>query len=301
MHTVFDQTGIITGTQRFSINDGPGIRTLVFFKGCPLQCLWCHNPETQLPQAEILYEEQKCIGCGACADVCPQCHAFCQGRHVFSRDACTCCGRCTEVCPSALDKSGTTVTVDDVMNIVRADKPFYRSLGGLTLSGGEPFAQGAFALALLRAAKAEGYHCAVETCGAVKTEVLLEAAPYVDLFLYDVKEMDADRHKRLTGMDNALIQKNLQVLSEAGAAIVLRVPVVPQANDGFENLRRIGLLASRLDGVTHVEVLPYHRAGNHKYAKLGRNADEFSVPTEADCRRYLQTIQEYTDKNVKRG
>jgi len=292
-------TGIITGNQRFSIHDGPGIRTLVFLKGCPLSCLWCHNPETQRYLPEIMYDAVKCIGCGECAQVCPQgCHRMSDGLHYFDRTRCNDCGRCTDVCPSALERCGERVTVSEALKPVLADRPFYKREGGLTLSGGEPFAQPEFALAILQKAKDEGIHTAVETCGACNSEALLASIPYVDLFLYDIKEIDPIRHKELVGADNTLIIKNLTMLSDAGATIVLRIPVIPGANDSFERFSGVGQLAEKLSGVISVDVLPYHRAGNVKYGKLGLEATEYRVPDKNDGRLYVDAISKFTSKPV---
>ena len=292
-------TGIITGNQRFSIHDGPGIRTLVFLKGCPLSCLWCHNPETQRYSVEILYDAAKCIGCGACLKACPQgCHVMQDGMHVYDRTKCKLCGKCADVCPSAIERCGERVTVSQALEPVFADRPFYKREGGLTLSGGEPFAQPEFALAILQKAKEEGLHTAVETCGAVKSESLLASVPYVDIYLYDIKESDPMRHKALCGTDNTLILKNLTMLSDAGAKIILRVPVSPGANDSVERFRFVGELAEKLSGVISVDVLPYHKAGNVKYGKLGLEVTEYRVPDKEDGLKYVEAISEYTDKPV---
>lgn len=302
-HTAFNDNirGIVTGIERYSIHDGPGIRSLVFLKGCPLSCRWCHNPETQCFKPEIIYDRAKCLDCGACAAVCPQCHSITDGKHSFDRKNCTACGKCVDVCPSALELCGKSMTVAEVIDTVMKDKVFYNHDGGITLSGGEPFAQGEFAIALLARAKSLGLYCAVETCGAVPSDYLSAAVKYTDLFLYDVKEISPQRHKELTGADNRLILENLSLLSANKAKIILRVPVIPGANDSEEHFRGVGELAEKLEGVIRVEVLPYHRAGNAKYAKLGLTPREFKVPNADDNAGYIARIAKYTSKPVKQA
>ena len=296
----YEITGIITGNQRFSLHDGPGIRTVIFLKGCPLSCLWCHNPETQSYEPEILFDAIKCIGCGACVSVCEYgCHKMTEGVHSFDRSGCVACGKCVSVCPCALEMCGERVSLAQALKPVLADRPFYKREGGLTLSGGEPFAQPEFATALLKKAKDEGISTAVETCGAVKTEHLLNSLKYTDLYLYDIKEIDPVKHRELVGADNSLILNNLQMLSDTGAKIILRVPVVPDANDSPARFRAIGELAQRLSGVVSVDLLPYHRAGTVKYGKLGLETREYHVPNREEIDKYVDIVRRYTDKPVK--
>ncbi|MBQ2733260.1 MAG: glycyl-radical enzyme activating protein [Clostridia bacterium] len=293
-----EPVGIITGVQRFSIHDGPGIRTIVFLKGCPLKCRWCHNPETQRYSPELLITFEKCIGCGACARVCKN-HIIKDGVHTVDREKCTSCGRCVAACPSALELSGKRVTVDEALKPVIDDRIFYREEGGLTLSGGEPLAQGEFAVAVLKRAKELGINTAVETCGMCHSDVLLRAAEHTDLFLYDVKETDSERHREFTGADNYVILKNLALLSTIGANVILRIPVIPGVNDRAEHFASVGKIADENTAVRSVEVLPYHRAGNPKYARVGLSAVEFRVPDRAESEEYVKLIAEHTSKPVK--
>ena len=292
--------GIVTGIQRCSLHDGPGIRTMVFLKGCYLACRWCHNPETQSPDPVISFDGMKCLGCGGCAAVCPHgCHFMQDGRHGFDRSGCDLCGRCVAVCPGALEVCGERMTVDAVMQNVLADKGFYTGGGGMTLRGGEPFYQGEFALALLQAAKAEGIATAVETCGMAKTAYLEAAVGCTDVFLYDIKESSPARHRQFTGADNVLILYNLDRIASMGACIVLRAPIIPGVNDREEHFANIGAVAERYAAIRSVEVLPYHRAGGVKYANVGMTATQFAVPTPEDARRYVAAIAAHTNKNVK--
>lgn len=271
--------GNIFDIQRFCVHDGPGIRTTVFVKGCPLRCLWCHNPESQKSAVNIAFYAHKCLYCGACADACKQGrHRFDLTRntengspvHVYDRDGCLACGECAAACPaSAIEKIGRRVSADEVMDEVLRDKAFYKnSGGGLTVSGGEPLAQPDFTAALLEKAKAEGIHTCVETCGYCPGEVIKRIAPLVDLFLFDIKETDDALHKEFTGVPFTPIRENLLLIDAMGAGTVLRCPIVPGKNLRDEHLRAIGTLARELKGVKDVEVMAYHTLGNGKYDAL---------------------------------
>lgn len=266
-------TGIIFDVKKFSIHDGPGIRTTVFFKGCPLSCWWCHNPEGQAQEPELWLWEGRCIRCGACLEVCPQ-GAISWDGHVASTDGekCTLCGACVEACyAEAREIVGREVTPAQVMAQIEQDIPFYdESGGGVTFSGGEPLLQQDFLLALLRACQEQEIHTAVDTCGFAPWEVLDQIRAYVDLFLYDLKLMDDAKHRKLTGVSSELILRNLQMLSERGHDIFLRVPIVPGVNDDDENIRQIGTFAAGLPHLNRVDILPYHRAASNKYERLNR-------------------------------
>ncbi len=266
-------TGRIFDIQRFSIHDGPGITTTVFLKGCPLRCLWCHNPESIRPEPLLSFTPDKCISCGSCAKVCPnKAHVMDgqQGR-VFLRERCSVCGECSEVCPSrALELIGRDVSCEDVLEQVLRDRLFYEiSGGGITLSGGEPLLQIDFAEALLTGAKTAGLHTAVETAGHVAFARLARVAPHTDLFLYDIKETDDALHRKYTGVPATGILDNLRALHNTGASILVRLPIVPGLNDRQNHFREVANIVGPLSGLLGVEVMPYHSLGIGKRRRFG--------------------------------
>lgn len=264
--------GIVFDIKRFSIKDGPRIRTSVFLKGCPLRCVWCHNPESQWMTPELCFTPEKCIGCERCLTHCPRhCHRMENGAHVLDRKNCTRCGHCAAGCPSdALEMAGRETDVAAVMTEVLSDRIFYRkSGGGLTLNGGEPMMQFEFTRELLAAAKAEGISTALDTCGYAPWREFRELLSLADLFLYDFKTVDPELHRELTGRDNSLILENLRKLDEAGAAIFLRCPLVPGVNDDRSHLAAIAELAETLSGVKEVTLEPYHPLGVEKSVRFG--------------------------------
>ena len=279
----------------FAVHDGDGIRTTVFFKGCPLKCVWCHNPEGISAVAELAYFDHKCIHCGECLSVGPSgAHTLVDGVHHFHRDQCIACGRCADAClGDALTFYGKEYTVEELLPILLRDKAFYQnSGGGVTLSGGECLLHAGFCAALLKALKAEGIHTAVDTCGMVTKGALDKVLPYTDVFLYDVKGVDEDTHIHCTGQANAQILDNLRYLDEQGAAVEIRIPYVPNFND--KEMEKIGQLLSGLKHLTKVRILPYHNLAGSKYTSLGlKNTLPGRVPTQNEVTMVEDTLKKY--------
>jgi pyruvate formate lyase activating enzyme len=272
------EKALIFDIKPYSINDGPGIRITIFLKGCPLSCLWCHNPEGISPHRQKLYAKAKCIGCETCVQNCPK-DALKLTSDGIVTDAALCdlCGICADVCPTkAMEMSGSEVTVEELMKRIRRETHLMdHSAGGVTISGGEPMMQSDFLIELLIALGREGIHRAVDTTGLAKTETLLEVAGHTDLFLYDLKMMDPERHKRFTGVSNEKILENLRILSESGAEINIRIPLIKGVNADEENLRQSAAFVAGLAGSKKiVSILPYHNIASHKYGKMGREYDE---------------------------
>jgi pyruvate formate lyase activating enzyme len=278
--------GIVFDIKRFAVHDGPGIRTTVFLKGCPLRCDWCHNPESQLSKPVVAQFRRNCIGCRKCIEACPQ-HAITAGDEgiVLNRALCQSCGACADACVAeALVLRGEEMTVEQVLTEVEKDRPFYEnSGGGMTLSGGEPLFQPDFALALLRAAKAAGLHTCLDTSGHAFWPVIEGMLPYVDVLLYDIKGVDPRRHQQRTGRSNRQILENLRHLTADGVCVNVRVPVVKDYNDDEQDMRELAGYLLSLDHVPAVELLPYHRLGEGKYESLGiRNGHHLEPPRRED-------------------
>lgn len=289
--------GIIFDIQRFSLHDGPGIRTTVFFKGCPLHCLWCHNPESITPAPQLFFLPEKCIGCGYCFRVCPQkAHRMKNGEHILDRTICTDCGLCAKECyAKALEAVGRIASTEEVMNEVLADRPFYEtSGGGITLSGGEPTRQIEFAVSLLTQARSEKIHSVVETCGYCAWERLEALLPLTDAFYFDYKETNPARHRDFTGVDNLLILKNLRALCKAEALVRLRCPIIPGLNDREEHFAGIAAICKELPAIEGAEIMPYHPLGEGKHQRLGQNLEErlpvIAPPTKEEVTRWKEMI-----------
>ena len=288
--------GTIFEIKHFAVHDGPGIRTTVFLKGCPLKCLWCHNPEGISTKKQLEFIRHKCTNCGRCAAICPtKAHALnAERQHIFDRKKCINCGKCVSACFSgALSLYGKEVTTDEVMRDLLSDKDFYESgNGGITLSGGECLMQAAFCAELLQKCKQNGLHTAVDTCGMVPRAALDSVIPYTDLFLYDIKAIDEDVHKACTGQSNKLILENLSYLNEKKKAVEIRIPFVPHYNDS--QIEKIGAFLQNLTNITGVRVLPYHNYAGTKYNSLDmKNTLPDTLPTEAETKKARDTLQAF--------
>jgi pyruvate formate lyase activating enzyme len=275
--------GMVFDIKRYSIHDGPGIRTTVFFKGCHLHCSWCHNPEGRSFDPELMIWPERCIGCKTCVSVCPNSAvSTANGLIVTDRGKCKACGVCAEKCPAnAREIIGKKFSVDELMREVEKDVPFYEeSGGGVTISGGEPLAQPRFLNAFSSACKKKGIHVALDTNGYAKTEIVTKAGRNVDLFLYDLKMMDDKKHKLHTGVSNELILKNLKRLDSLGKKIIVRFPLIPGVNSDEENVHSMIDFLSKLRNVKEIDILPYHKLGIGKAKRLGKKAKSFEKPSD---------------------
>lgn len=260
--------GTVFNIQRFSLFDGPGVRTVVFLKGCPLRCVWCHNPEGLSALPEIMYNPASCIGCMSCAVCKKGLHETKDGLHFYNREECDSCGDCAAACPTgALAVAGKKMSVDDVINEVLKDKIFFGKDGGMTVSGGEPFLQYGFLLELLKAAKREGITTCIETSGYVDKDILTEVAEYVDLFLFDYKITGEENHKKYCGVSQKKILDNLDVLDSIGASVIIRCPIISGINDNEKHVAAIGEI-SKHSCVLRTELEPYHKLGVSKRNQL---------------------------------
>ena len=298
--------GRVYDIQGFSVQDGPGVRTTVFLKGCPLHCPWCHSPESQAFYKQLSWISLRCQGTELCKSRCL--NACTKGAlelgpmrtdsktgeelqmvHV-KRDVCDNCGDCAEVCyPDALYLCGEDYTVDRMMQRLRRDKPFFRDDGGVTISGGECLSQPFFTLELLKCLKAEGIHTAVDTTGYAQWKIVEQVLPYTDLFLYDLKHMDSDKHKAATGVPNELILDNARKIAANGGKLQIRIPVIPLFNHDVENIRATAEFCKELgDAVTVVQMLPYHSMGAMKYLRI---SDETPVAATPPSDEYMEKLK----------
>ena len=284
----------VSKIERFSVHDGPGIRTVVFFKGCPLRCVWCHNPETQDTERNFFYTPSLCINCMACAAACDNgAHIFKGNEHSIDRTLCSRCTKCCRVCPTgAIEADSVCLSADEIVDEIKKDVVFYGKNGGITLSGGEPFTNCRKISDLILRIKEEKINVAVETCGFFDGAKSGELARSVDLFLYDIKDTVNERHELYTGVSNERIIKNLIALDAAGAKTVMRCIMVNGVNTGTDNLEGIAKLFGLLKNCARVEIFSYHGLGESKYASLGfeyRGKREWEVPRSvmSSIKRYL--------------
>ena len=302
-NNVIERKAFIFNKQKYNMYDGPGVRTLVFFKGCPLRCKWCSNPEGLERKYQIMFKPTTCVSCGSCVPVCPQkIHSISStGEHIIDRSIdCIGCGQCVEACvPDALKVAGEQVPISELLEYVEQDRAFYdQSGGGVTLGGGEVTSQPEAAINLLQACKQEGLHTAIETCGYTKKETILRFAEYVDLFLFDLKHIDPDRHFELTGVRNEMILENLEELIMKRNHVKVRMPMLKGINDSEAEIRGVIEFLKpfrEFKNFEGIDLLPYHKLGVNKYVQLGMDYPIEGDPSldDADLDRIEGWIREY--------
>jgi pyruvate formate lyase activating enzyme len=293
---------LIFDIKRYAINDGPGIRIVIFLKGCNLNCAWCHNPESISKEAERMYAPAKCIKCGTCLMVCTEkAIKLTPEGIVTDTELCKLCGRCAEVCPTkAIETSGKSYPVTEIMAEIEKERIFFdQSGGGVTFSGGEPMLHHEFLIELLDECGKRGIHRAVDTAGMISTEILLEVTKRTDFFLYDLKLMNSEKHQKWMGVPNNKILENLKILAETGAKIIIRIPLIGGVNDDLENITQTARFVSSLAGEKKtVNLLPYHKTAQTKYGKLGR-PDDFMILEEPDKEAQLRAIAIFRKYGIK--
>lgn len=292
-------SGIVFDIKRYAIHDGPGIRTTIFVKGCPLRCLWCANPESQILQPEIVWFEDKCIECSKCVSKCPADAIKIdeKNRRVIQWNICTLCGECSKVCPAeALNQIGKHMTVEEVMKEIEKDIIFYTlSGGGVTISGGEPLVQWKFVREIFRKCQEEAIHTALYTCGHSSWEIMKEVLEFVDLVLYDIKVIDAEKHLKYTGVTNRVILENAKRIDSEGIPLMIRIPIIPGYNDSEKSIRHTAEFIVRLKHVKEVGILPYHCYGLQKYKRLGRQykLENCESPTKDKLQNIREIMESY--------
>lgn len=291
---------IISDLKRFAVHDGDGIRTTVFFKGCSLKCVWCHNPEGIGFKPQLAYYNHKCLGCGECVGVCPVgAHKVAEQGHSFNRELCIGCGKCSEVCfGNALTFYGKKVTVDELLPVLLEDREFYEnSGGGVTISGGECLCQADFCTELLKKLKENGIHTAVDTCGFVPREAFEKVLPYTDIFLYDIKAISEDVHIKCTGQPNRIILENLKYIDSCNKPIEVRIPFVPQFNSG--EIEKIGRFLGEIKNLTKVRVLAYHNFAGSKYEALDmQNTLPETLPENEALSKAAEILKKYVNSEI---
>ncbi len=294
--------GTIINIQKYAIHDGPGIRTTVFLKGCPLRCWWCHNPESQNLKGEVMVFANKCVGCGKCAAKCSQKGLkIVDGKAVLeNKSDCVACGICTDTCiHDAREFVGKEMTVDEVFKEVKKDQVFYdESNGGVTFSGGEPLVQIDFLEAVLKKCKAVDIHTALDTSGYAKWENIERVIDYVDLFMFDIKQMDDQLHKKYTGVSNQQILDNLKEISARGKRIFIRMPIISGINDGMDNIEAVIDFLNKNVNIEQINLIPYHDMGKDKYGRLDLEYKLESMKKPSD-ERIEEIKNKFEENNIK--